>query len=63
MDTNDFQALLGDAKALRVVSVGDIRVIEIEGDVPVDEKVFDAKLKRNYYYREQRMKYLGGGEP
>lgn len=44
--------------------VGRIQVLLLEGPIP-DVEPFDPAMKRNFYYREERMRFLrpGGGAP
>ncbi len=58
-DAFDQALFQGNATMVRFDEVSDIHLFEIEGLPPEDSETFDPTTKRNYYYREVRMKYLG----
>lgn len=46
-------------RILREESLGDLRIVLVEGELPRDVPIFNPESKRNFYYRQERMKYLG----
>jgi hypothetical protein len=47
------QTLVGEHR------LGVLRIMVFEGPLPEGDETFDPAAKRNYYYREERMRFLG----